>query len=144
MVDRSLWVQAGLWTATLAASVVLYVSEHALEHFLWHLSYGGAFGLLVGAGWMRCTGRARGPASLWAWLGYVYMIVPDLIWIAPRLGGGTVHPHRSWMDLFLGHVFLDTWSWTNHLLVPAVLVGVAAFWSARRWAQARPSDRAGR
>lgn len=131
--DRRRLALAGLWSATLAVSAVLYTTEHALEHFLWHLSYGGAFGLLLGAAWMLYRSQPTRHASLWAWAGYAYMIVPDLIWLWPRLRGRAVHPHEPWMDVFLGHVALDTWAWTNWLLVPTVAAGVIAFrWVARR------------
>lgn len=80
MLDRRRLAIAGLWSATLATSPVLYASEHALEHMLWHLAYGGAFGLILGAAWMLARQKPTRHASLWAWTGYAYMIVPDLIW----------------------------------------------------------------
>lgn len=124
-------LKTGAWTLVLAVSLVLYHSERALQHFLWHLVYGGSFGLLAGAlaSYVREV-PARHP-SLWFGAGYVYMIVPDLIWIAPRLGGEGVHPHQAWMDVFLGHVFLDAWAWSNALMAPALVVAVSAFWLAR-------------
>lgn len=131
--DRRRTAIGALWGLTLAVSAVLYTTEHALEHFLWHLSYGGAFGLLLGAAWATWRGSPARDPALWAWGGYTYMIVPDLIWIAPRLTGDPVHAHQAWMDVFLGHVFLDTWALTNVLLVPVVAVAVGAFW----WAQQR-------
>lgn len=130
--DRRRASIAALWALTLVVSFVLYRAEHALEHFVWHLSYGGAFGLLLGAAWMVWTDRPARHPTVWAWAGYVFMIVPDLIWIAPRLGGSTVHPHQPWMDVFLGHVFLDTWAWTNVVLVPTGLLAVGAWWWAWR------------
>lgn len=138
MLSRRRGALAGLWALTLAVSFLLYRSEHALEHMLWHVSYGGSFGLLLGAGWAYASSRPAGPASLWAWGGYVYMIVPDLIWLAPRVAGSGVHPHEPWMDVFLGHVFLDTWAWTNALLVPTALTAIGAWWLAR----VRPAQRA--
>lgn len=116
----------------LAVSFVLYRSEHALQHFVWHLVYGGSFGLLIGAGVSYVRDIPARHPSLWFGAGYVYMTVPDLIWIWPRLQGRGVHPHQPWMDVFLGHVFLDTWAWTNHLLVPTLVVAATVWFYAQR------------
>jgi len=116
-----------LWAVTLAVSLVLYQTEHALWHFLWHLSYGGSFGLFVGAAWIVYSKGSRVNWPVWAWLGYVYMIVPDLIWIGPRLAGSTVHPHQPWMDVFLGHIFLDMWTWTTPVLLPTVAASIVTY-----------------
>lgn len=126
-------LKAAAWLAVLVVSFVLYRSEHALMHFLWHLVYGGSFGLLIGAAYSLARQVPARHPSVWFGIGYLYMIVPDLIWIGPRLAGSSVHPHQPWMDVFLGHVFFDTWQWTNHLLVPTLALAALAFgYAARR------------
>ncbi len=124
------------WWAILGVSLYFYRREHALEHFAWHLVYGSSFGLLLGAAWIHWTQRPPRSGPIWALAGYLYMIVPDLIWLAPTLGGGQPHAHAPWMDVFLGHVFLDTWAWTNHLLLPTALAAGAVFIIAKRHGQA--------
>lgn len=127
MFDRRQAAIGTLWLLTLAVSFLLYRTEHALEHLLWHLVYGGSAGLLVATGWTLHQDVPAPSLLLWAWAGYVYMIIPDLIWLAPRLAGHPAHPHQGWMDLFLGHVFLDTWSWTTPLLVPVLATAAAGY-----------------
>lgn len=120
------------WGLTLLVSIVHYAREHALEHFLWHLAYGGAAGLLVAAGWTLYRNQPTRAPALWALGGYLFMIVPDLIWLAPTLTGHAAREHEVWMDIFLGHVFLDTWRWTRAVLVPAVVVALGAYVGAVR------------
>lgn len=129
--DRRHAVTAAAWSLALAVSYALYASEHALEHLLWHLVFGGAFGVLLGAVWSLAHDRRPRHAAWWALAGYAYMIVPDLLWIAPTLWGASAYPHQPWMDVFLGHVFLDRWTLTNSLLVPAAVVATVVWWAAR-------------
>lgn len=129
--DRRHAVTAGAWTLVLAVSYALYASEQAFEHFLWHLVFGGGFGVLVGAVWALVHDQRPRHAASWALAGYGYMIVPDLLWIAPKLWGAPVYPHQPWMDVFLGHVFLDHWALTSSFLVPAIVVASVVWWAVR-------------
>lgn len=112
------------WAAALAVSVVLYAREESLEHFLWHVGYGGAFGLMVGALIQRVRPRTSVRPSWAALAGYVFMAVPDLLWVAPTIVGRPPWPHEPWMNVFLGHVALDAWPWATPAL-PFVLAVAA-------------------
>ena len=120
-----------LWAIVLVASAVPYLVEVALDHFLWHLVYGGSVGVAIGAGIALYRSHQPRNPSLWALGGYLYMIVPDLLWVLPVLWGGNVYPHQPWMDIFLGHVFLDTWSYTTVVLVPTMLLAGLLWVTAR-------------
>jgi len=121
-----------LWGIVLVVSAGPYLLEAALDHFLWHLVYGGAVGVAIGAGFSLYRGQPPRHASLWALGGYLYMIVPDLLWALPLLWGGEEYPHQPWMDIFLGHVFLDTWSYTTVLLIPTILAAVLLWLTAQQ------------
>lgn len=129
--DRGRALVALAWAIALAVSYALYAREHALEHVLWHLVYGGAVGLLAGATWSLARDRTPRWAGRWALAGYAYMVVPDLIGVAPTLWGASPYPHQAWMNVFLGHVFLDRWTLTSALLVPAAVVASVAWWAVR-------------
>lgn len=139
-VDRRHAATAAAWAMVLAVSYALYTRELALEHFLWHLVYGGAVGLVVGAAWAGLRGRRPVRPAAWALAGYAYMVVPDLIWVAPTLWGAPAHPHQAWMNVFLGHVFLDRWTLTSSFLVPAAVVATVVWWAARLRALDRVTD----
>jgi hypothetical protein len=128
----SRWSKGLLWGGVLAVSAGPYLLESSLDHFLWHLVYGGSVGVAVGAAVSLRRGRPPRHASLWALGGYLYMIVPDLLWALPLLWGGDVYPHQPWMDVFLGHVFLDHWPHTTAMLVPTLLVAGLAWLGVRR------------
>jgi predicted membrane protein len=49
------------WGLALAVSALLTAREAALEHFPWHLAFGGAAGVLAGALWHRARGLVAGP-----------------------------------------------------------------------------------
>lgn len=125
------WWKGVLWAGVLAVSAGPYLWEAAVDHFLWHLVYGCSVGVVIGAGVSLSRARRPQHVSLWALGGYVYMVVPDLLWALPLLWGGDVYPHQPWMDLFLGHVFLDTWAYTTAMLTPTVLVAALVWVGAR-------------
>lgn len=127
-------VLAGLaWLVVLAVSWVLYRHEDSLQHFAWHLGYGASAGLVVAAAVTGLRGRHPGPAHAWALAGYLYMAIPDVLWLVPTAWGAAPYPHEPWMDVFLGHYSLDLWPLATPLLVPAVLVAVGLYvWIHRR------------
>ncbi len=127
-------VTAALWLAVLAVSWALYRHEQSLQHFAWHLGYGSAAGLLAGAAWILWQGPIDGHRTLWPLAGYLYMAIPDVIWLVPTLWGAPPYPHEPWMDVFLGHYSLDRWSLATPMLAPAVLLGLGAFTWAQRHA----------
>lgn len=112
------------WAGVLAASFLLYAREESLEHFLWHLGYGGAFGLVAAAALQRAGYAQRVGPALAALGGYLFMVVPDVLWVAPTLVGRPPWPHETWMNVFLGHVALDAWAWATPAL-PFVLAAAA-------------------
>lgn len=57
------------------------------------------------------------------------MVVPDLIWLGPRLAGGSVHPHEPRMD-----VFLDHWAWATPMMAPVLALSIGA-WVLAAWMQ---------
>lgn len=126
--EESLSGRAGVqlaWGAALVVSVVLYGGADSLEHFLWHLGYGGAAGLVAGAAGLR-LGWLRRPRPTWfALAGYAFMAIPDVLWLLPTITGGDPWPHEPWMNVFLGHVALDAWDWATPAL-PFVLLAAAA------------------
>ena len=122
MATRLTWLKGYLWAGVLVISIGPYLWEAALDHFLWHLVYGGSAGILVGAGFSLYQDQPPRHASLWALVRYGYMVIPDILWALPMMWGGGVYPHQPWMDIFLGHVFLDTWSYTTVMLVPTLLI----------------------
>lgn len=131
MLRRRHLITAALWLLVLAVSWALYQHEDSLQHFAWHLGYGSAAGLLIGAGWSLWQGPIARHRTLWPLGGYLYMAIPDMLWLAPTLCGAAPYPHQPWMDVFLGHHSLDLWSLATPMLVPAVLLGLGAF----VWAQ---------
>jgi len=126
------WKPGVAWLMALAGTAPLYWTEKAMEHFIWHLGYGAAAGLLAAAlfSWVRKS-PPRG-ASWWALAGYLYMIIPDGIWLAPVLLGGDPIEHAPWMNIFLGHPALDEWRYTSLFLVPVLLLGLLTVGLARR------------
>jgi hypothetical protein len=59
------------------------------------------------------------------------MIVPDLLWALPLIWCGDVYSLQPWMDIFLGHVFLDHWAFTTAMLLPTLLVATLVWITAR-------------
>lgn len=139
MVDRRHLVIAVVWSAVLAVSWALYQHEDSLQHFAWHLGYGGAAGLLTAAGWTLWQGPIGWGRTLWPLGGYLYMAIPDVLWLAPTLWGAAPYPHAPWMDLFLGHYSLDLWSLATPMLVPAVLVALGVYLVVDRSSRQRAS-----
>lgn len=131
MTARSTYLKWSLWAGVLAISAGPYLLEAALDHFLWHLVYGGSAGVVVGAGFALSRTHPPCHPSLWALIGYAYMIVPDLLWALPLIWGGDVYSHQPWMDIFLGHVFLDHWAFTTAMLLPTLLVATLVWITAR-------------
>ncbi len=128
------WVLPVTWALVVAVSVVFYVVERSLEHFLWHLGYGVSAGLVAAAGWALWRRRAVDHPQLWALAGYGWMVVPDLIWLAGKWGRGVPYPHQPWMDVFLGHYSLDRWGDVATALVVPVYVGAVV---GLAWVQGR-------
>ncbi len=91
-----------------------------MEHFLWHVGYGAAAGMLLGT-LVGMTGRPIRP-WLWGLGGYGFMVVPDLIWLTGKVLTGTPWPHRPWMDVFVLHVSLDRWPPATALVLPTYIV----------------------
>lgn len=144
MATRSTWVKGSLWAGVLVISAGPYLVEAALDHFLWHLVYGGSVGVVVGAGFALSQNQPPRHASLWALAGYVYMVVPDILWALPMIWGGDVYPHQPWMDIFLGHVFLDHWSLTTVMLVPTLLIAALVWLTVRMVTVGEDHEHAGR
>jgi hypothetical protein len=128
---RVTWWEGILWAGVLLVSAGPYLLEAALEHFLWHLVYGSSVGVVAGAGVSLYQSQPPRRVSLWALGGYIYMVIPDILWAIPLVWGGDVYHHQPWMDVFLGHVFLDTWAYTTAMLTPTVLVAALAWIGAR-------------
>lgn len=111
----------------LLLSLILYVREDALTHFVWHLGYGGSAGLLLGAALAGVRRRPPPTPMLWPLASYLWMILPDFLWLAPTLTGHPPHEHQAWMNVFLAHVALDGWPLATPLLAPVILASAVVF-----------------
>ncbi len=124
----------GMVCGLLGASAYFYATERSLEHFAWHLGYGAGAGMLLASAWSRVR-RIRSP-TLWPVASYLWMVIPDLLWLAKRIITGTPWPHQGWMDIFWFHVSLDRWALATPLVVPfygaSLAIYVAALMKARR------------
>lgn len=90
---------AGLLEVLLAA---VYIPQDAVYHWLVHLLSGGAAGLLLTtAALLLVPHRLHAPAGQLAVMavagGHLLAAIPDVLF---ALG----HPHRPWMNLFIGHL----------------------------------------
>lgn len=129
------------WCVVLAVSAASYWHERALDHFVWHLAYGGSAGVLAGSfvAWARRRGARRDQAAspgarawtAWALAGYAYMVIPDLLWFAGRVATGAPWDHTPWMDVFLLHVSLDGFPHASAAAPAVVGVAAATFWITR-------------
>jgi hypothetical protein len=90
--DRRSTLEIGL--AALVLGLVGYGLADELIHFGWHLAYGSAAGLVLGTVAARVRGEPPTGAALWALAGYAYMVVPDALWVLPKLWGGSLWPHQ--------------------------------------------------
>ncbi len=139
MVDRRRLLIAVVWLAVLVVSWALYQHEDSLQHLAWHLGYGGAAGLLAAAGWTLWQGPIGWGSTLWPLGGYLYMAIPDVLWLVPTVWGAAPYPHEPWMDVFLGHYSLDLWSLATPMLIPAVPVALGVYLVVDRAARKRTS-----
>lgn len=119
-----------IWLPILLASGYYYWQFHAIEHFIWHLSFGTAAGFVVAAIW-----EPRRGAWIWPLVMYGFMIVPDLIFLAGRWFGFSGR-HAPWMDVFLGHYSLDQLGLVATILSPLAFINGLLAWRRAHQIQA--------
>jgi hypothetical protein len=107
-----------------------YAVRGTTWHWLLHSLTGLGAGLAVAAVVSAARGRAARPVR-WAVAGQAVSIAPDVLFLVAAL------THRTWMDVFLGHVAIHTAPWP---LLAALALFVLAGWG---WHLASTRPRAG-
>lgn len=109
--------------ALVAFEVVMlqqYLTRGTAWHGLIHSLTGWGAGLAVGA--LVAAARDRPTRGLgWAAAGQIFSVTPDVIYILNN------RPHRSWMDVFIGHIAVHT-AWAPVLLTFGFFVAAGWGW----------------